>query len=376
MAIPGIYKYSLQGYRTFVPDPLPPQLFISVELSRRIEEATHLLGQVEMCRMLLPNANLLIYSSLRREALASSTIEGTIASPDELIRFQVDHYSEREAVHEVANYANALAWGCQQIETQQLVSRFILGLHQRLLQGVRGTSSIGRFKDRQNYIGSRPTDSISDALFVPSAPEDTPDLIAALERYLNLDNQEPRVVQCALAHYQFETIHPFNDGNGRVGRLLIILHMIQLGLLSAPLIYPSVYFERHRTEYYQRLQDVREQAFWNGWIDFFVQGIIQQCAETIKFTQMILTLRQQLHSDIGHIRRRASLSAVLDTFFQEPVLSLRQIAQQANMSINAVQSALDEFQERNIVYEITGKQKGRVYACRPVLDAIFGQQQL
>lgn len=373
MAIPGTYKYSLQGYHTFVPDPLPPQLSVSVELSHRIEQATHLLGQVEMCRTLLPNANLLIYGSLRREALASSTIEGTIASPDELIRFQVDHYSEREAVHEVANYANALAWGCQQIETHPLVSRFILGLHERLLQGVRGASSIGRFKDRQNYIGSYATDSIKDAIFVPPSPEDTLDLIASLERYLNLENSEPRIVQCALVHYQFETIHPFNDGNGRVGRLLIILHMIQLGLLSAPLIYPSVYFERHRTEYYQRLQNVRDHAAWNDWIDFFVQGIIQQCSETISFTRMILDLRQQLHKNIGNVRRRASLSMVLDAFFQEPVLSLRQIAQQANISINAVQAALDEFQERGIVYEITGKQKGRVYACRPVLQAIFGQ---
>ena len=373
MAIPGIYKYSLQGHRTFVPDPLPPHLSISVQLSQRIEQATHLLGQVEMCRTLLPNANLLIYSSLRREALASSTIEGTIASPDELIRFQVDHYSERGAVREVANYTSALVWGCEQIHTQPLVSRFILGLHERLLQGVRGASSIGRFKDGQNYIGSRPTDSIREAIFVPSAPEDVPDLIASLERYLNLDNREPRVVQCALAHYQFETIHPFNDGNGRVGRLLIILHMMQLHLLSAPLIYPSVYFERRRTEYYQYLQNVREQAAWNEWIDFFTQGIIQQCSETINFTKMILDLRQRLQGNINNIRRRASLSAVLDVFFQEPVLSLRQIAEQTNMSINTVQAALDEFQEQDIVYEITGKQKGRVYACRPVLQAIFGQ---
>ncbi len=332
-----------------------------------------MLGQVEMCRTLLPNANLLIYSSLRREALASSTIEGTIASPDELVLFEVSDYSERAAVREVGNYADALEWGCQQLLSRPITSGLILGLHERLLHNVRGASSAGRFKDRQNYIGSHPLDPIEEAIFVPPPPEDVRDLVAELERYINLENREPRVVQCALTHYQFETIHPFNDGNGRVGRLLIILQMIQSGLLSAPLIYPSVYFERTRDEYYQRLQDVRAHGAWNEWIDYFARGIKQQCAETITFTQTILRLRQQLREEVGNVRRRASLNAVLDVFFQQPVLAARQIGEQTNMTHNSVQTALNDLQRLNIVYEITGKQKGRVYACRPVLDAVFGR---
>lgn len=253
-----------------------------------------------------------------------------------------------------------------------LASRLILGLHEHLLHSVRGASSVGRYKDRQNWIGATRSTPIDAAEFVPPSPEDTPRLMADLERYLNLENREPKLVQCALAHFQFETIHPFNDGNGRVGRLLIIMQMMKLGLLSAPLIYPSGYFERNRADYIGHLQAVREHALWEPWIEFFVQGIAEQCRETISFTHTILHLQRQLESEIGNVRRRASLLAVLKAFFHDPVLSVREVAERANMTIHSAQSALLDLQERGIVYEITGKQKGRIYACRPVLAAIFG----
>jgi Fic family protein len=210
-----------------------------------------------------------------------------------------------------------------------------------------------------------------DAIFIPSAPPDTPDLIYDLERYVHAANLEPKLVQCALVHYQFETIHPFRDGNGRVGRLLIILQMIELGLLSAPLIYPSVYFERTRDEYYQRLQDVRELGAWNEWVEYFVRGIREQCEETIVFTQGILDLRKQLHREIPNVRRRASMLAVLEAFFEYPVLTPKQISEEAKLSLGAVRTALTELERLEIAREITGKRKGRVYVCDPLLDAIF-----
>lgn len=371
--VPGAYEISLQGNRTFVPDPLPPTLSLPVAVEKDIEEAIHLLGQVEMCRTLIPNADLLTYSSLRREALASSTIEGTIASADELVRFEVSKSSEREAPKEVFNYAGALEWGVAQLDNLPIVSKLILGLHERLLHNVRGASNAGRFKERQNWIGPYSNAPIEEAIFVPCAPEDTLNLVGMLERYFNLDSKEPKLVQCALAHYQFETIHPFGDGNGRVGRLLIVLHLIQLGLLSGPLIYPSVYFERNRDEYYGLLQKVREQGAWNEWIAFFVQGVKQQCSETIGFTQSILQLREELYKSIDSVRRRASLSAVLDAFFYDPTLSIQEIQARANISsYHTVRSALDDLENQGMVYEITGRQRGKVYACIPVLDAIFG----
>lgn len=372
---PGAFEMSLEGYETFVPDPLPPPLSLSIEVEKEVEETTHLLGQVEMCRTLLPNADLLIYSSLRREALASSTIEGTVASANELVLFEAARTSEREAPREVFNYTEALEWGVEQLDTLPLVSRLILGLHERLLWNVRGASNAGRFKEQQNWIGPYKNAPIEEAIFVPCAPEDTLNLVGMLERYVNLENQEPKLVQCALTHYQFETIHPFGDGNGRVGRLLIVLQLIQLGLLSAPLIYPSVYFERNRGTYYELLQKVRERGAWNEWIEFFVRGVKQQCSETITFTYHILQLREELQRAIGDVRRRASLSAVLDAFFYDPALSIQEIQEQANISsYHTVRNALKDLENQGMVYEITGKQRGKVYACMPVLDAIFGAE--
>lgn len=369
--VPGHYKRSYQGHETFVPDPLPPSYAFPARVTKGVEDATHLLGQVEMCRILLPNADLLTYSSLRREALASSTIEGTIASADELVLFEVSRRSGREAVLEVANYADALEWGIQQLDHLPVASRIILGLHERLLSGVRGGSGAGRFKQQQNWIGSRPGAPIQDAMYVPCAPEDTPGLMRSFESYLNAVNEESKLVQCALGHYQFETIHPFGDGNGRVGRLLIVLQMIQLGLLSAPLIYPSVYFERNRDQYYYLLQEVRWRGRWIEWVEFFVEGIKQQCHETIQLTQVILELRDSLQRQIGNVRRRASLLAVLDAFFYDPTLSIQEMGTRSNMSYNSVRNALSDLEEQGIVREITGRQRGKVYACTPILEVIF-----
>jgi Fic family protein len=369
--VPGTYKLSLEGYRTFVPCPLPPQFSLTAEVYRQVEEAIYLLGQVEASRTLLPNADLLIYSSLQREALASSTIEGTIASPDELVLFQVSRSSEREAVREVANYGDALAWGVQEISTRPITTNLILGLHGKLMDRVRGSHTAGRFRDRQNHIGTRSRQGIEEAIFIPPAPQDVRELIAELEIYINSQNEEFKLVQCAIAHYQFETIHPFGDGNGRVGRLLIVLQMIQLGLLSAPLIYPSVYFERTRDDYYRLLQDVRESGAWNDWIGYFVQGVKEQCKETIDFTQTILKLKTRLHREIQNVRRRHSLNTVLDVFFASPILTPKNISESGNLSLGAVRSALSDLEELEIVYEVTGKKKGRVYACTPLLDVIF-----
>jgi Fic family protein len=370
--IPGERKLVPQGYHVFIPDPLPPPLTLPPSIAHRIEDATHLLGKVEMCRTLLPNADLLIYSSLQREALASSTIEGTLASADELIRYQITQRSEGEAAREVNNYSQALSWGCEQLEKRPLAVGLILGLHERLMHGVRGGGAAGRLKDRQNRIGSDPTEPIEASVFIPPPPQDTPQLLAALERYINSENnEEPRVVQCALTHFQFETIHPFNDGNGRVGRLLIILQMMQLRLLSAPLIYPSVYFERSRAQYYQHLQDVRDKGAWHDWIEFFARGIVEQCEETIKFTRTILELKAGIESK-ENVRKRASLGAVVRAFFDYPLLSATDVSRNANMSYNSAQAALEELEREGIVREFTGKKKGRVYACEPVLKAIFG----
>jgi Fic family protein len=371
MTIPGEYILSAEKRKTFVPNVLPPKLPRSEKLNQRVEEATHLLGQVKMCRTLLPNADLLIYSSLQREAIASSTIEGTIASPSELVLFQFSHHSERAAVREVANYRTALEWGYEQLNDSAITERVILGLHERLLDGVRGDNTAGRFKVRQNAIGG-PTDTLDTAVFIPAPPEKTRDLIYDLLRFVNsVDSQHPKVIQCALAHYQFETIHPFSDGNGRVGRLLIILHLIQLGLLNAPLIYPSVYFEKRRPQYYATLQAVRDSGKWNDWLLFFVEGVVDRCQETIQFTETILALKHELHQKVAGVNQRAAVAALLDAFFEQPVLSMTELHKRAHMAYNTADKALETMINEGLAKEITGKLKGRLYVCPPVFNAIF-----
>lgn len=367
----GTYIQSLDNYRTYIPNHLPPALKLSSVTQRRFDEAHYLLGRVETCRDLLPNANLLIYSSLQKEAIASSTIEGTIATPDELVRFQASHYAEGTAVREVDNYGKALHWGFQQLAERDITTNFICNLHKILLDSVRGEENAGRVKRRQNAIGKRFDDKIENAIFVPCPPERVDELMEGLQGYLTQDNAESKVVQCALVHYQFETIHPFADGNGRVGRLLIVLHMIKLGLLSAPLIYPSVFFEKTKDEYCARLQAVRDEDDWEGWLDYFAFATVEACQDTLRFTRTIIDLQRHLHAQISDIRRRASCGEVINVFFEQPVLSVKQISERARISHKTVQTALDNLIEWDLVYEVTQKDKGRMYACAPILRAIF-----
>jgi Fic family protein len=375
--MPGKHILTANGHRAYIPDNLPPKMELSPSIRVLLEEAAHLLGQVDMCRTLVPNRDLLVYSSLQREAIASSTIEGTITTPDELVLFQAGQNQGSATAREVANYAVALEWGLEQLNTLPISTRLILGLHERLMSGVRGDVTAGQFKTHQNYIANDQRTPIENATFVPAPPERVPDLIANIERYINNQgNEESRIVQCALVHYQFESIHPFRDGNGRVGRLLIILHLIQLGLLTHALIHPSVYFEHTRDEYYRLLQDVHERGTWEAWIRYFASGIIQQCNETKNFTQIVIQLQQRMRGELSagdiDIRRHASIQAVLDSFFYMPVLNINEVITRTNLSYNAVKKGLNFLAERQVLAPIAGS-RPRAYRCDAILHAIFNR---
>lgn len=375
MVIPGVWQMVPQGYRVFIPDPLPPQVDWGVAVLKQVEEATYLLGQLEMAHSLLPNPHLLVYASLHREAIASSTIEGTIAQPEELIAYEAFGRSEHEAVREVSNYIRALEWGIEQLPKLPICTRLILSLHERLLKGTRGSPYAGRYKQHQNFIAPSAYErDIQRALFVPPPPDRTPELMVQLEQYINGENTEPKLIQCALVHYQFETIHPFADGNGRVGRLLIILHLIQLGLLSGPYLHPSVYFERTREQYYSLLQGVRERGDWEPWVRYFVAGIIHQTRGALQLVQTLQQLLHQLREQVQSIRRRASVQAVLECFFEKPLLSSSEVARKSGLSYTTALSALDELARMGIVQEMTGRQKRLQYLCLPLMRAIFEQE--
>jgi Fic family protein len=367
----GHYILSLAGHRCFIPNPLPPNLSLSGSTQRKVGEVMHLLGQVQAFRRLLPSVEVLIYGSLRREAIASSTIEGTVASADELVLFELQGTSPRSAVREVANYAVALQRGQELIRSRPVSLNLILELHSVLLAGVRGQGAAGRLKVGQNHIGSRPNEPIELASFVPPRPELTQELMSDLEKYVNLDPMEPPLVQVALTHYQFETIHPFADGNGRVGRLLMILHLMQLGLLDAPLVYPSVYIERTKPRYIDALQGVREQGDWETWIEYFLEVMEAQAKETLTVAEMLLQLRERVRNDIARGRKVVSVEGALDAFFHSPVLTARDLQRRMMVSYNTAKSAIDALIEAGLVEQLGDQARNRAFLCRPLFDLLF-----
>jgi Fic family protein len=357
-----------------VPEPLPPaHLLLAPKTHRLIEETTHALAKVDACRSVLSNPELLHYASLRMEAIASSTIENTVASPDELALFEVTKKAGRAQVREVANYGVALIEGVRMLSTRPISVNLLLDVHEILMMGVRGEEHGGRLKTFQNYIAARRSDPIELATFVPPSPVDTPSMMSDLERYINVDPAEPRVVQVALAHYQFETIHPFADGNGRVGRLLIVLHLIQLGLLSSPLLYPSAYFERTRDQYYDELQRLRRDGEWERWIIYFVEGLRQQAHRTLELVDAIRAVLDSLRALVASVRRHASMARVLDAFMVSPVLTAVEASESAGLSMMTTYASIRSLGELGILSEITGRRRGRAYICKPLMETLFAQ---
>lgn len=370
MLIHGSYKTTSAGYQAFIPDPLPPHLKLNTRTYSFIEETMFLLGKVNGLKSFLPYTEILIYKTMQAEAIASSTIENTIASPDELILYQRLNKLTRNEVKEVANYAEALRYGQEVVKSGRLDLALIKDLHEILLRDVRGNHSAGQFKEKQNFIGRSEGGELIKAIYIPPSPEDMPELLENLEWYLNTPQSEPRLVQCALAHYQFETIHPFGDGNGRIGRLLVILHLMKLGLINDPVIHPSVFFEKTRDEYYsylKTLQSGREDC-WEDWILYFVGAVKSQCESALDFVQQMQTLQVQLRDlPFSHVEQ-ASAQSILNAFFRDPVLSVNDLIEQTRYSKNTILARLRKMKQLGLVEEIAINQKHRVFKCVPVFD--------
>lgn len=328
----------------------------------------HLIGQVEMCGRLLPAPEILTYASFFNEAIASSTIEGTIASPEELIRYQLGIKPERQQVVEVGNYQEALRAGVTLLRDRPINLNLILRLHEILLSGVRGQSAAGQWKQYQNHVGW--DTKTNSPVYTPPPPEMTLDLMSGLESYINSDASEAKLIQIALVHYQFETIHPFGDGNGRVGRLLIVLQLLQLGLLSSPLVYPSAYFEKTRDFYINGLQSVRENGSWTAWIDYFVEAIAQQSRTTIGIAELLLKLQKELRLTVSSIVSHASLTRVIESFFKSPVLTVTDVCRHAGVARNTAKSALSRLEALKLLTTIDGPRHSRIYICSPIFDVL------
>ena len=283
---------TLQGYWAFVPDPLPPPLSLSWELAGKISEADRALSELAGVARTLPNPHLLIAPFIRREAVLSSRIEGTQASLSDLFFFEASGTipSQVPDVQEVLNYVKALEYGLERLKDLPISLRLFREVHERLIDGVRGEHlTPGEFRHSQNWIGP-PGCTLMDAVFVPPPELEMLEALSDLEKYLHTPSPLPLLIRLALFHYQFEAIHPFLDGNGRIGRLLLTFLLCAEGLLPQPLLYLSAYFERNRKLYYHLLLSVSHSGKWTDWIVFFLNGVAEQSRDAIKRSHQLMDL--------------------------------------------------------------------------------------
>ncbi|MBI3269036.1 MAG: Fic family protein [Planctomycetes bacterium] len=358
--------------RAFVPHPLPPDppLVLDGALQTLLEQALLALGRLDSVSTLLPEPHLFLYTYIRKEAVLSSQIEGTQSSLSDLLLFEMTEAPgvPLDDVVEVSNYVAAMEHGLKRLRGGfPLCNRLIREIHEKLLARGRGSEKDpGHFRTTQNWIGgTRP----GNAHFVPPPPGAVADCMAAYERFLHDENRLlPVVVKAALAHVQFETVHPFLDGNGRVGRLLITFLMCEAGVLHEPMLYLSLYFKEHREEYYRLLDRVRWEGDWEEWLRFFLEGVRQTADAAVATARRLVTLFQKDRARIQK-RGRAAGSAlrVQDVLKQRPVASLQEVRKRSGLSFPAAAAGMTLLGELGIVRELTGGKRNRVFAYRQYL---------
>jgi Fic family protein len=366
----GRYEETTSGgerVRAFVPQPLPPDPPVRLDgkLQLLLEQSLLALGRLDNLSTLLPDTGLFLYSYVRKEAVLSSQIEGTQSSLSDLLLFELEQVPgvPLDDVAEVSNYVAAMNHGLRRLRAGfPLSNRLIREIHAQLLSGGRGSNKApGEFRRSQNWIGgSRP----GDAHFVPPPPLAVPDLMSALERFLHDDHVDlPVLVKSALAHVQFETIHPFLDGNGRVGRLLITFLLCHAGMLREPLLYLSLYFKQNRAEYYGQLDRVRTEGDWEAWLGFFLEGVRQTAEGAVSTAQRLISLfREDRERVQGTGRGAGSALRVHDVLRERPLATLAEITKRASLSFPAATAGMSRLARLGIAGEVTGRKRNRVFA--------------
>ena len=361
-------------YKSYVPAMLPPVPAINMDrLYKSLDQAMRALGGIDTLAKLLPDVSLFLYMYIRKEALVSSQIEGTQSSLSDLLLFENDENPSVSVddVEEVSNYIAALNYGisrCQ--EGFPLSVRLIREMHGILLRGGRGSNKApGEFRRSQNWIGgTRP----GKARFVPPPPEMVDDLMSDLEKFAHDENQKlPALIKAALIHVQFETIHPFLDGNGRLGRLLITLLLCADGVLIKPILYLSLYFKEHRQLYYDMLQDVRLKGDWERWCEFFLDGVTETATQATSDAKKIINLLEQDRMEISKIGRAAPTALKVHTYMlKKPYLSLTKAAIDLNISVPTITNAVTKLEEIDILKELTGQARNRLFAYTKYLEIL------
>lgn len=363
------------GYKAFVPKPLPPSPLIQYdeELQSLLSTADRSLARLDGITTVLPNPDLFIAMYVKKEALLSSQIEGTQASLEGVLEFEADLIPKEnlDEIKEVINYVRALNHGIERLKELPMSLRLIKEIHKILLEGTRGEHrNPGQFRRSQNWIGPSGF-PLSEAIFVPPPPDLVIPAMGELEKFLHQESNIPPLVKIGLIHAQFETIHPFLDGNGRIGRLLITFYLFWKEILSKPLLYLSFYLKKKRPEYYDLLMKVRIDGAWEEWIKFFLKGISDTSEEAAKSAREIIQLKEKLMAEL-YKSSIASIYAVrlIDLLFETPLISIKEIIDKLKISKEAANELVKKFEKVDILKEITGKQRYKKYSFKQYIEII------
>jgi cell filamentation protein, protein adenylyltransferase len=378
----GHYAPTPEGWRAFHPKPLPPDpaLDLSTHLVGLVATASNELGRLDGAAEILPDPDFFVYSYVRKEAVLSSQIEGTRSSLVDLLEFEAgaERRSYPRDVLEVANYVRSLNVARERVMRGERISlELIQDSHKLLMKGVRGQhEEPGKLKSRQNWIGPEGS-SPATADFVPPPPEETPVAMQQLVDYMQADTTEPPMLRAGLAHSQFETIHPFLDGNGRMGRLLVTLLLIQSGVLRRPVLYLSYFFLKNRAEYNRRLQRVRDDGDWEGWIEFFLRGVQETSIQAGSTARAVLALKADHENQIGQkLGYRAGRgNKLLAQLFHQPVISVNEVAKIIQTTYPPANELVSKFVQMGFLVEVTGQKRNRFFRYHPYIELLQREQR-
>jgi Fic family protein len=359
-----------EGYDAFIPNPLPPAIQWTPDLVKALSDADRCIGRLAGEGGSLPNPHLLMRPFIKREAILSSRIEGTQATLGELLASEAGAHVERSPndLREVANYVAALEYGIKRLKKLPLSLRLIKEIHEKLMKNVRGEiSTPGEFRRSQNWIG-RPGATLKNASYIPPPPSKLMNCLGELEKFLH-DESLPPLIQIALAHYQFEAIHPFLDGNGRVGRLLITLFLVERRILPTPLLYLSAFFEAKRDQYYDRLHGITNEGDWNGWLEYFLEGVALQAEDALSRAERINKRLATWRASVAGLASQIPLF-LIEKLASNPYLTVKKSSNELKVAFTTADRAIRNLEKLGIVKQVGQAKRDRTYYAKDILDIL------
>lgn len=371
----GREKHNMSGeaaYTSFVPAPLPPEppLELDVDTLAALVRANRQLAALESIAARIPNMPLFVSMYVRKEALMSSQIEGTQATLEDVLDPLLEANTNRN-VADVVNYIKATDYAVKRLETLPLCNRLLRETHAVLMEGVRGQEKYpGEFRRSQNWIGGQGS-SLKTARYIPPSPEDMEIAMSDLEKYINADDGQDDLIRAALIHYQFETIHPFLDGNGRIGRLLITLYLMERRLLTSPALYISYFLKRNRVEYYDRMSEVRRSGNYEQWVRFFLQAVEECAKDAIETIDKLNALHEKDSAAVSAMGRAAKNTALVFAYLEaNPIIDIGKTAQALGLSFNTVSAAVKRLEDAGILTQTGAANRNRTFAYEAYLEIL------